>query len=138
MNDRNRNQQLFSTWHSNTSHNVEVETEPAPLSPPVPPANQPVSEADSIRVASKQKTVSVPTTTADEHPDDESSPNEKKLPGKRNREGYSQYTAYLRTTTRKNVQIALLTRPNEKRDFSELVEQLLSDWLKNTSNNPGT
>jgi hypothetical protein len=48
--------------------------------------------------------------------------------GKRSTEGYTQVSAYIRTQTHKDVKRALLDEDSE-RDFSELVDELLADWL---------
>jgi len=49
--------------------------------------------------------------------------------GKRNDPDYDQTTAYVRKATYKAVRIALLEE-GEGREYSELVEELLSKWLK--------
>ena len=49
--------------------------------------------------------------------------------GKRSDPNYEQITAYIRKETHKDVKIALL-QEGQGREFSELVEDLLSDWLK--------
>lgn len=49
--------------------------------------------------------------------------------GKRNDPEYDQTTAYVRKDTYKAVRIALIEE-GEERDYSELVEELLSKWLK--------
>jgi hypothetical protein len=50
--------------------------------------------------------------------------------GKRSSSEYTQTTAYIRQETHKNVKRALLDDP---RDFSELVEDLLRQWLDSRS-----
>lgn len=47
--------------------------------------------------------------------------------GKRSDDDYRQVSAYIRKDTHQRVKIALL---QEEREFSELVEELLSGWLK--------
>ncbi len=47
--------------------------------------------------------------------------------GKRSDDNYRQVSAYIRKETHQQVKIALL---QEEREFSELVEELLSGWLK--------
>ena len=47
--------------------------------------------------------------------------------GKRSDSDYRQVSAYIRKDTHQEVKIALL---QEEREFSELVEELLRDWLK--------
>ncbi len=49
--------------------------------------------------------------------------------GKRTDPEYSQVTAYIRKSTHHAVKVRLLQQ-GEGREFSELVEELLSDWLK--------
>lgn len=53
-----------------------------------------------------------------------------KTRGKRSDPDYEQVSAYIRKETYRNVKIALL-QEEEKRDFSDLVEALLSEWLSN-------
>jgi hypothetical protein len=47
--------------------------------------------------------------------------------GKRSDNDYRQVSAYIRKDTHQQVKIALL---QEEQEFSELVEELLSGWLK--------
>ena len=47
--------------------------------------------------------------------------------GKRSDGDYKQVSAYIRKDTHQQVKIALL---REEREFSELVEELLSGWLQ--------
>lgn len=49
--------------------------------------------------------------------------------GKRSDPDFEQVTAYIRSRTHREVKIALL-REAEGREFSELVEELLADWIK--------
>jgi len=48
--------------------------------------------------------------------------------GKRTDPDFEQVTAYIRKDTHRNVQIALLNEA-QRRQFSTLVEDLLSEWL---------
>jgi len=57
-------------------------------------------------------------------------PAKSKTKGKRSNPDYEQVSAYIRKETYRNVKIALLQEA-EKRDFSDLVEALLTDWLSN-------
>jgi hypothetical protein len=50
-------------------------------------------------------------------------------PGKRSDPDFTQTTAYIRADTYKGVRIALLEE-GEGREYSEIVEELLSKWLK--------
>lgn len=47
--------------------------------------------------------------------------------GKRSDDDYKQVSAYIRKGTHQQVKMALL---QEEREFSELVEELLSSWLE--------
>ena len=49
--------------------------------------------------------------------------------GKRSDPDYEAITAYIRRDTHRDVKIALL-QAGDGQEFSELVEQLLSKWLK--------
>lgn len=49
--------------------------------------------------------------------------------GKRSDPDFEQTTAYIRKDTHRSVKIALLEE-GEGREYSELVEELLSKWLK--------
>lgn len=48
--------------------------------------------------------------------------------GKRSNPDFEQVTAYIRSQTYRQTKIALLQQ-NELSDFSELVEELLNEWL---------
>lgn len=54
-------------------------------------------------------------------------PKTKRLSGKRSNPDFEQVTAYIRRNTYRQVKIALV---HEGREFSELVETLLADWVK--------
>ena len=54
--------------------------------------------------------------------------------GKRSHPDYEQVTAYIKKETYRNTKIALLQQGNNQ-EFSELVEQLLSDWLSTQKSN---
>ena len=49
--------------------------------------------------------------------------------GKRSNPDYEQVTAYIKKETYRQIRIALLEQDNTK-DFSELVEQLLDEYLR--------
>lgn len=49
--------------------------------------------------------------------------------GKRSHPDYEQVTAYIRKDTYRAAKIALLSE-EEEREFSELVQELLEEWLK--------
>lgn len=61
-------------------------------------------------------------------PNPTEAPTKSKTKGKRSDPDYEQVSAYIRKETYRQVKIALL-QEEEKRDFSELVEALLSEWL---------
>jgi hypothetical protein len=63
-------------------------------------------------------------------PNQAEAPAKLKAKGKRSDPDYEQVSAYIRKETYRNVKIALL-QEEEKRDFSDLVEALLTDWLSN-------
>ena len=52
-------------------------------------------------------------------------------PGKRSHPDFKQITAYIRKDTHRAVKIALLQ--NGGKEFSELVEELLGQWLKSST-----
>jgi hypothetical protein len=49
--------------------------------------------------------------------------------GKRSHPDYEQVTAYIKKDTYQDIKITLL-REGQKREFSELIQELLDDWLK--------
>ncbi len=53
-------------------------------------------------------------------------------PGKRSHEAYTQITAYIRKETQQEVKLALLQR-RDGRDVSELIEELLTQWLESNT-----
>jgi hypothetical protein len=63
-------------------------------------------------------------------PSQAEAPAKSKAKGKRSDPDYEQVSAYIRKETYRNIKIALLQEA-EKRDFSDLVEALLSEWLSN-------
>jgi len=52
-------------------------------------------------------------------------------PGKRSHPDFEQITAYIRKDTHHAVKIVLLQ--NGRKEFSELVEELLNQWLKSST-----
>jgi hypothetical protein len=52
-------------------------------------------------------------------------------PGKRSHPDFEQITAYIRKDTHHAVKIELLN--NGRKEFSELVEELLGQWLKSST-----
>jgi hypothetical protein len=51
-------------------------------------------------------------------------------PGKRSNEAYRQVTAWVRKDTYNEVSAALVLK-HDRKEFSELVQELLAGWLKN-------
>jgi hypothetical protein len=49
-----------------------------------------------------------------------------KTPGKRSDPDYTQITAYIRKETHENV----MRKIYKRQEFSELIEELLTDWMK--------
>lgn len=71
-------------------------------------------------------------TIAQIHAETEVEPKRGRPKGKRSHPDYEQVTAYIKTLTYQEVKIALL-REGQKREFSELVQELLDNWLKSRS-----
>lgn len=59
----------------------------------------------------------------------EQSPKRGRPLGKRSHPNYEQVTAYIKKDTYQEIKISLL-REGQKREFSELIQELLEDWLK--------
>ncbi len=97
---------------------------------PVQPA-APTIPSNQERTVPSNQSVGVNPVTSAERP----SPEEKRRgrpPGKRSHEAYTQITAYIRKDTQQEVKLALLQRRDE-RDVSELIEELLTHWLKSNT-----
>lgn len=75
----------------------------------------------------KEQEKSIPSSEISS--DSTSSSRRGRPPGKRSNPNYEQVTAYVKRETYKNIKISLL-KQDEFSDFSELVEALLSEWLK--------
>jgi hypothetical protein len=94
-----------------------------------------VSKFKSIISAAKSKeSFTLPTAEAEQPSNQEAvaqgeSKKRGRPKGKRSDPDYEQVTAYIRKTTHTSVKIALL-QENQGREFSELVEELLNQWLK--------
>lgn len=70
--------------------------------------------------------------------DEKSQPAKKGRPkGKRSNPDFEQVTAYVRSKTYRQTKIALLQQ-EELEDFSELVEELLSEWLREQKDKSST
>ena len=52
-----------------------------------------------------------------------------KSPGKRSDPTYTQITAYIKKNTHENV----MRKIYKRQEFSELIEELLTDWIKKAS-----
>src|SRR5437764_1261367 len=59
-------------------------------------------------------------------------PRRKRSPGKKNNPDFTQTTAYIRTRTYDEATKRLIDE-GRKRDYSDLVEDLISDWLEANS-----
>jgi hypothetical protein len=87
-----------------------------------------VSKFDSLLDAAKDREVSSPKPIKKLHPVVVTvGPGRPR--GKLSDPDYEQITAYIRKDTHKDTKIALL-QEGQGREFSELVEDLLSEWLK--------
>ena len=81
-------------------------------------------EPDTVKKKTKTTKKSSPPII-----DEKSSPIKKGRPkGKRSNPDFEQVTAYVRSKTYRQTKIALLQQ-EELEDFSELVEELLTEWL---------
>lgn len=91
--------------------------DPAEDAPPPAPRPAPVKRSRALAVIK-------PAPAPEEAP-----PGTKTRVGKRKDPDYDQVTAYVRKETHRRAKIALLEQP-DKQEFSELVEQLLTQWLE--------
>ena len=83
------------------------------------PAAEAIAEAKPAEVVAESKTAV-----------SESKPiNMQPLRGKKGHPDYNQVTIYLKKQTQNEAKIALL-QARDERDFSELVEDLIANWLK--------
>lgn len=76
------------------------------------------------------KKASLPTEPAPLPPAE--TPKRGRPKGKRSDPDYEQVTAYIKSKTYTNVKIELL-KEGQKRQFSELIQELLDDWVKSRS-----
>jgi hypothetical protein len=65
-------------------------------------------------------------------PEPQNEPKRGRPKGKRSDSNYEQVTAYIRKDTHTAVKIELL-KESQKREFSELIQELLDEWLKSRS-----
>ena len=59
---------------------------------------------------------------------------EKRASGKSSNSAYTQVLTYVKRDTHNAIKVALIY-DHEKRDLSDLVEELLADWMKKNSKN---
>jgi hypothetical protein len=71
----------------------------------------------------------VPAKTHEKHVAQPKPKKRGRPPGKRSDPDFTQITAYLRTKTIEDVKIKLI-KQGSTQDFSELIEELLSVWLR--------
>jgi hypothetical protein len=83
------------------------------------------SKFKSILSAAKEREDGPPSPA----PEDGKSKRGRKATGKRSDQDYLQITAYIQRDTHQAVKLALLKDAGRK-DFSDLVQELLADWLK--------
>lgn len=87
-----------------------------------------MSKFKHILAAAKQRESETPQTKIT--PDNLPTPKKRGRPkGKRSDPDYEQVTAYIKKDTYRQIRIALISSPDSQ-DFSELVEQLLADFLR--------
>lgn len=87
-----------------------------------------MSKFKDIFKAAKEREAIEETTTPTEPPTKQ--PKRKGRPkGKRSNPDYEQVTAYIKKETYRQIRIALLQQSDAK-DFSELIEQLLDEYLR--------
>jgi hypothetical protein len=89
-----------------------------------------MSKFDGILKAAKEREDSKSESAASEEVPAAPAPKKQGRPkGKRSSPDYEQVTAYIKKETYRQVRIALLQQ-SEFQDFSELVEQLLGEFLR--------
>jgi len=81
----------------------------------------------------KKSVSSLSPTTATDKPAPPAK-NEKRASGKSSNSDYTQVLTYVKKDTHNAVKAALIY-DHEKRDLSDLVEELLADWIKKNSKN---
>ncbi len=80
--------------------------------------------AKSREPEEQEEQVNQPQLVAESEP-----PKRGRPKGKRSHPDYEQVTAYIKKDTYQEIKISLL-REGQRREFSELVQELLEDWLK--------
>ncbi|BAZ03258.1 hypothetical protein NIES37_72710 (plasmid) [Tolypothrix tenuis PCC 7101] len=98
---------------------------------PEPEPEQPSQEPKTQLSEAQQSLELQPETVAE--PQSEAKRGRPK--GKRSDSNYEQVTAYIRKDTHTAVKIELLkeSQNGQKREFSELIQELLDEWLKSRS-----
>ncbi|MEA5574646.1 hypothetical protein [Calothrix sp. UHCC 0171] len=92
---------------------------------PEPESSKPAKQKSSKQKPSEKPIQAKPTETTE--------PKKMGRPkGKRSDPDYEQVTAYIKSGTYTNVKIELL-KEGQKREFSELIQELLDDWLDSRS-----
>ncbi len=89
-----------------------------------------MSKFNDILKAAKQRNSEVETPA----PAETTSQKSGRPRGKRSNPDYEQVTAYIKRETYRNTKIALLQQ-RDNQEFSELVEQLLNEWLSTQKSN---
>ena len=88
-----------------------------------------MSKFNDIFKAAKEREAIEETKTPTEPTINEKPKRKGRPKGKRSNPDYEQVTAYIKKETYRQIRIALLEQDNTK-DFSELVEQLLDEYLR--------
>ena len=97
-----------------------------------------MSKFNHILQAAKERETTEEATTLTDQPLEKPPKKRGRPKGKRSDPDYEQVTAYIKKETYRQVRMALLQQPDSQ-DFSELVEQLLDDFLRTQNfKNPRT
>lgn len=98
---------------------------------PEPEPEQPSQELETQKPEAQQSLKLQPQLIAEP----QSEPKRGRPKGKRSDSSYEQVTAYIRKDTHTSVKIELLkqSQNGQKREFSELIQELLDEWLKSRS-----
>ena len=97
-----------------------------------------MSKFNDILKAAKERETREEATTPPDKPPEKPAKRKGRPKGKRSNPEYEQVTAYIKKETYRQIRIALL-QESSAQDFSELVEQLLEEFLRTRNfNNPRT
>lgn len=97
-----------------------------------------MSKFNHILQAAKERETTEEAITPTDQPPEKLAKKRGRPKGKRSDPDYEQVTAYIKKETYRQVRMALLQQPDSQ-DFSELVEQLLDDFLRTQNfKNPRT